>query len=697
MHAMRRLRLTLLAVLVTSGCGLGGADGGRGSSGFDYRENAIIDRVLSHQVCVNGRRLTFCPADQRSLPNVTPTAVPTAATPRPTATPDVTMRIDTQVAAGASVVCTRTSATAPCELTFSFGSLGFPAGAEFRVAARLRAPDGAWMLAAPPRPLPATDPPAFDTIVRLSLPAGAPPRVQFVVLIFLTPPASVPERFDGLSQSGTDFAFLTADFALEPITVGPPPTATATAIAPATPTATPAGPTPTATVAGGGPEITYFGVARADSYSLAPSGFDGSGRPIYVRPFGAGLSLVVEGKPGPSRRPVAPSAFAAGGAPDLQMIVNRALGDGSPAVCDREPPDVGGVPAVSPFAFADSPAVLDAMNDLGCRVDDGQGSPSARRANAACTLNRSGEYEFVAADTTAQFCLQIAAPWAFPPGDTIVAARLRDAGGALGPPREIVVRNAAGPLPTPTASLPPTSVPPATSTRTAVPPTATAPPTDTHTLGGTPTPTATPTGTPATPGSGPQLTFFGVTSADNLPLEPSGTDALGRPIYATRAGQGMLLVVEARPGIEQRPLGQAAYVAAGLPDLQVIASRPLGDGSRTVCDATPPDIGGVPATVPFRFAEDGEVADAMNDFGCRVDDGTGAPFARVGSAAACTQARHGENFGYAFVDAGSTIQYCLPIAQAWAFPSGDTIVAARVRDVDGRVGPAREILVRVRR
>ena len=692
-------RLAPLLVLGLVGCGLGGADGGRGSSGFDYRENAIIDRVLSHQVCVNGRRLTFCPADQRSAPTVTPTAATPTVAPGPTATPTAggTMRIDTQVAAGASVVCTRSSDGAPCELTFTFGGVGFPAGAEFRVASRLRAPDTAWALAAPPTLIPGVDP-QFDTVVRLQVPAGATPRVQFAVLIFLAPPVAVPERFESLSQSGTDFAFVTGDFALETITTGPPPTATATEVEPSTPTATPAGPTPTPTNPADGPDITYFGVARADSYSLAPSGYDGSGRPIYVRPYGSGLSLVVEGRPGANRRPVARSAYVAGGTPDLQMIVSRPLGDGSAAVCDRQPPDIGGVPAVSPFAFDDAPAVADAMNDLGCRADDGQGNPIARNASAACTLNRFGEYEFVGFDSTVQYCLQIAAQWAFQPGDTIVAARLRDVGGNLGAVREIVVRNAGGPSASPTSAPTNTTAPPA-STATSLP--TTAPPTRTPpaVATGTPDRSATPTytSTPATPGSGPQISHFGITSADNDPETPATSDALGRPVFSVRNGQGLQLVIEARPGSERRPPGPLAYSATGLPDLQLIVSRRLGDGSQTVCDATPPEIGGVPATSPFRFAEDAEVVAAVNDLGCRVDDGTGEPRARASSALACTRALHGENFGYAFVEPTSTVQYCLPIARAWSFAAGDTVVAARVRDVDGRLGPARELVVRVGR
>ena len=703
MDATRIVRLlVLLGAGGLLGCGLTGADGGRGSGGFDFRENAIIDKVLSSQVCVNGQRLVFCPADQRSVATSTPTPIATAPTPTPptgpTATPE--MRVDTQVAAGASVVCTRNTLSDPCELTFSFAGAGFPSGALFRVASRLREPDGAWTMAAPPTVDTTVDPPMFDTLVRLQLPAGASPQVQFAVLVFLAPPASIPEHFESLGQSGTDFAFVTAAFALEAITIGPPPTETATAESP-TATATPVGPTPTATpdLPVTGPVITYFGVARADSYSLAPSAFDPMGRPIYVRPFGFALSLIVEGKPGTSRRPMGASAYSTTGAPDLQLILSRPLGDGSAAVCDRLPPDIGGVPAVVPFAFSDEASAVDAMNDVGCRVDDGQGNPTARPASAACTLNRFGEYDFVSYDTTSQFCLPIAAQWGFPPGDTIVAARLRDSGGNLGAAREIVVRNASSvdATPTPTAPSGPTDSPPPTTTHpadtpTTVPSATAIPATDTPTSDGS-TPTPTPTATPSPSGAGPQISYLGVTTADNAPLTPASTDALGRPIYESLLGHGLYLIVEARPGEDRLTIGRSAFSDVGLPDFQIIVSRPLGDGSTAVCDAEPPLIGGVPATVPFGFADADANADIINDLGCRADDGAGLPVARPSSQLACT--RTDASFGYGFVDATTTAQLCLLIAKPWAFAEGDTIVAARGRDVSGRVGPSHEMVVRV--
>jgi len=41
------------------------------------------------------------------------------------------------------------------------------------------------------------------------------------------------------------------------------------------------------------------------------------------------------------------------------------------------------------------------------------------------------------------------------------------------------------------------------------------------------------------------------------------------------------------------------------------------------------------------------------------------------------------------------VQFCLPIALAWAFPVGDTVLAVRVRDILGNSGEIREIIVRI--
>ncbi|MFN8640708.1 MAG: hypothetical protein U0802_03250 [Candidatus Binatia bacterium] len=238
-------------------------------------------------------------------------------------------------------------------------------------------------------------------------------------------------------------ATATATAPVATATVPPPtPAATATRTASATPTTT-ATPTPTATPAP--PEILVFGVARADDLVQAPSGVDTSGRPIYVRAQGQGMTLFVEARGGSAR--LDPSAYDASGAPPgVEILAARPLGDGSPAVCDYDPPLIGGVPGVDPPVFDDSQTVRDAVADLGCRFNDGTGVPLGRPAGLACTRNAGAEYEFVASASEQQFCLPIAKAWSFPVGDTIVAARVRDLRGQVSAVREIVI-HVAGDVP----------------------------------------------------------------------------------------------------------------------------------------------------------------------------------------------------------------------------------------------------------
>jgi hypothetical protein len=107
----------------------------------------------------------------------------------------------------------------------------------------------------------------------------------------------------------------------------------------------------------------------------------------------------------------------------------------------------------------------------------------------------------------------------------------------------------------------------------------------------------------------------------------------------------------------------------------------------------PPLLGGVPRTEPLVFGTDPVATAAINDFGCRVNDGAGEPIGRPSSMLACTSARNSGTYEFVAVD--SVIQYCLPIAQAWEFGAGDTVLKVRVRDVAGQVGPTQEIVVRV--
>lgn len=242
--------------------------------------------------------------------------------------------------------------------------------------------------------------------------------------------------------------------------------------------------------------------------------------------------------------------------------------------------------------------------------------------------------------------------------------------------------------PTVPATVLPTASPTA---QAAASPTGTAVGTVTATATVPPTATATPDGT----GPGPIVSHLGLSAADDLPISSVGTDAAGRPIYERLLGAGMNLIIEARPGSDGRPPGIQAYSETGLPDLQILISQPLGDGSEEVCDVNPEGPnGGVPAVDPPVFSLDPRTVDAINDLGCRVNDGTGLPQGRGAPGEACTRFESG---AFGFVNSSSTVQYCLPIAQAWAFPVGDTIVTARVRSVTGSLGAPRQIVVRVTR
>lgn len=230
----------------------------------------------------------------------------------------------------------------------------------------------------------------------------------------------------------------------------------------ATPTSTvvvPTGPPPSQTPTGtpepgdARPAVTYIGLTRADDVVIGPTTTDANGRPVYVS-HDNGVMLVVEARPGTTHVAVGEETFdASGGLPDLQILVSAQLGNGSPEVCDKTLPKAGGVPATNPLVFSNVPAVMNAINDLGCRADDGEGQPVGRPFTFdACTIpnEAAGEYAFVHADSTIQYCLPIDRPWRFSPGDTVVAARVRDRSGVVGSPQEIVVRVSPNATVTPT-------------------------------------------------------------------------------------------------------------------------------------------------------------------------------------------------------------------------------------------------------
>lgn len=239
-----------------------------------------------------------------------------------------------------------------------------------------------------------------------------------------------------------------------------------------------------------------------------------------------------------------------------------------------------------------------------------------------------------------------------------------------------------------TKSNTPTRTPTRTSTRTVTP---TITPTATSTRTPTRTATATPTGL-----RGPRVTFVGLARADDNLVSASATSPTGVPIFTRAAGSGFSIVIEAAAGISGFEPGELAYDISGngLPDLQILSSRPLGDGSAAVCDRTPPNAGGVPAVDPPVFAESSHVIAATNDLGCRFLDGNNNPFGRRGSDNSCVQFPF-DSGTYRFVAPGSTIQFCGLVDSTFTFPPGDTLLTVRMRDVFRNAGEPAQLIVRV--
>ncbi len=210
----------------------------------------------------------------------------------------------------------------------------------------------------------------------------------------------------------------------------------------------------------------------------------------------------------------------------------------------------------------------------------------------------------------------------------------------------------------------------------------------TTTATATPSPTLTPT-----PAMGPDILYFGITNADDSFQAPTGTDAHGIPVYERPFGFGFSLVVEARHGTSLRDVGTSAYSdGGGTPDLQVQATRPLGNGSPAVCDGEAPTFGGVPAVDPPRLDDPDAIADALNDLGCRFIDGVGVPEGRT-CQLGCVRFETGE-FGCKAGD-DVEVQFCAPVPMSLTFAAGDTLVSARVRDKVGNLGAPAQLIVRV--
>jgi hypothetical protein len=187
-----------------------------------------------------------------------------------------------------------------------------------------------------------------------------------------------------------------------------------------------------------------MGLVLPNDELIDPTGTSPTGIPIYQRPFGSGFSIVVEARRGAANGNVATAAFDEFGSPDLQIQVNRPLGNGSALVCDdgHVQFEIGGVPAINPPSFTDNQSTSDRLNDLGCRFLNGAGQPIGRACNEkfACIRFQDGRFGCVSAQAQRQFCGQISQNLEFPDGDTLVTARVRDVAGNPGPQAQIIIR-----------------------------------------------------------------------------------------------------------------------------------------------------------------------------------------------------------------------------------------------------------------
>ncbi len=185
-----------------------------------------------------------------------------------------------------------------------------------------------------------------------------------------------------------------------------------------------------------GPVVTYFGAATADGHVVQPVSVDKQGIATYKTLAGSGFILVVEAKPGESGLDPGRSVFNyvkddPGQQPDLQIESDRNLGNGSPAVCDRRMPNVGGIPGIPRPNFAKTQHVSDALNDFGCRFE------IFVESGSACTKAKNEEYAFVTPATTTQYCMIVAHAWAFPEGNTLLSVRVLDGDGNPGPVKRV--------------------------------------------------------------------------------------------------------------------------------------------------------------------------------------------------------------------------------------------------------------------
>lgn len=155
-----------------------------------------------------------------------------------------------------------------------------------------------------------------------------------------------------------------------------------------------------------------------------------------------------------------------------------------------------------------------------------------------------------------------------------------------------------------------------------------------------------------------------------------------------RSSGQFLFVVEGARGASGRDPGENLNATGqARPDVQILVTNDIGNGSPARCDKGPPPtpFGGVPGFDPPNFEPTQDVTTALQDMACRF-------ILQRSTGDACTRDRTGK---FNFLGAASRKQFCFSIPQSARFPFGDSIVALQLVDTQGNIGPKKEFVVRV--
>ncbi len=185
----------------------------------------------------------------------------------------------------------------------------------------------------------------------------------------------------------------------------------------------------------------------------------------------------------------------------------------------------------------------------------------------------------------------------------------------------------------------------------------------------------------------------------HTPTPTPALDAQKRRIFSVNSGAQFVIVVEAAAGLSGAPPGKSLTPVppSNRSDLQIQSDRNLGSNpTADVCDkGAAPQGGGIPGINPPSFAEgDQMISDALNDLGCRFavfNTGSGS-----NGTGPCTKVDQTQDPMLVTRNAPlGTVQFCDQVSTVAAFPPGDTVVTVEVRDENGNLGPAQQIVIRV--